>query len=283
MLADFVSKRGGGLLMLGGRRVVRRRRLGRHAGRRSAAGRDRAARTPKYLLRALGRGRRAPARTFPVTQIADDEARVEREVERPAGGVDASTPVREVEAGRDGAADRRRQPQAGSDRARVPALRARQGDRDADPGLVALADGREDGGHRHDARDVLAAPGPLAGRRRARPGQPDDDRRSRRAGRAGQAHGRSARPGLRRGERRRVDRAASPRRPGKTDRGAGGVDRRRSDGDYRASFVPDESGHLRRPRHRRRAIRRSSARRRCTCACRPATPSTSTPRCARRC
>ena len=60
MLADFVSKRGGGLLMLGGRRLVRRGRLGRHAGRRSAAGRHRE-RERRSTSPSCRRGRPAPA------------------------------------------------------------------------------------------------------------------------------------------------------------------------------------------------------------------------------
>ena len=42
MIAEFVERRGGGLLMLGGAAGVRRGRLRRHAGRRRAAGRPRA-------------------------------------------------------------------------------------------------------------------------------------------------------------------------------------------------------------------------------------------------
>ena len=43
MIGEFVERRGGGLLMLGGARSFCRRRLRRHAGRRRAAGRARAA------------------------------------------------------------------------------------------------------------------------------------------------------------------------------------------------------------------------------------------------
>ena len=73
--------------------LVRRRRLGRHAGRRSAAGRPRATPNAKYLAAELAvRPTRAGA-TFPVTQIAGDEtASAARWNEMPA--VTAVNPVR---------------------------------------------------------------------------------------------------------------------------------------------------------------------------------------------
>ena len=121
--------------------VVRRRRLGRHAGRRGAAGRARERATPKYFSELFRRGRRAPARRSRSRRSPATRRRRARSGTR-CRRCRRVNPIRAGQAGRDGAADRRRQPQAGSDRPRLPALRTRQGDRDADPGLVALADGR---------------------------------------------------------------------------------------------------------------------------------------------
>ena len=146
MLADFVSKRGGGLLMLGGRRsfaeggwggtpvgevlpvVIESGERGNVSRRASSVAADARRR---HLPGHAARRRRRRASNAKWNDMP------------PVSTVNS---VREVEAGRDGAADRRRQPQAGTDRPRLSALRARQGDRAADPGLVAVADGREDGG-----------------------------------------------------------------------------------------------------------------------------------------
>ena len=73
-----------------------------------------------------------------------------------------------------------------------------------------------------------------------------------------QAHGRGARPRVRRGERQRTSIAHITSPSGKTT----DVPMEwtvEQDGEYRRSFVPDESGLYDDPRHRRRAIRRSSA------------------------
>ena len=157
---------------------VRRRRLGRHAGRRSAAGRARQRRPRKQhgavLLAALGA---ADARR---RHLSGDAARRHREGLDARSGTTCRRSPPSTRSTRSSRArpslltgDRRQE--AGSGRARLSALRPRQGARAADPGLVDLEDGRHDPGHRHDPRDVLAAAGPLAGRRRARSG-----RRSRR-------------------------------------------------------------------------------------------------------
>ena len=137
-------------------------------------------------------------------------------------------------------------------------------------------------GRRHDARDVLAASGPLAGRRRARSG-----RRSRRRidrvepGEAIKLTAEVARLRIRRSERRRSDRAGhvavGQDRP--TCRSNG---RSTKDGEYRRQFVPDETGSTR-SRRRPPRERKDSARADAPARARPATPSTSTPRCARRC
>ena len=84
MIADFVSKRGGGLLMLGGRRSFAE---GGWAG--TPVGevlpvRARQRRTPKYFSEVPVRPTRAGA-TIPVTQIAGDEAASAATLERHAG------------------------------------------------------------------------------------------------------------------------------------------------------------------------------------------------------
>ena len=94
MIADFVSKRGGGLLMLGGRRSFAE---GGWAG--TPVGevlpvdvRQRGAGTSAtILLRAVASSRRAPARPSPVTQIAADEDGVDETLARHAGGHAPST------------------------------------------------------------------------------------------------------------------------------------------------------------------------------------------------
>ena len=121
--------------------LVRRRRLGRHAGRRGAAGRaSRRSRTPKYFSELPARPTRAGA-TFPVTQIAGDETASARKW-NDMPPVTTVNPMHGVKPGATVLLTGARQPEAGSGRARVPALRPRQGDRDADSGLVAVADGR---------------------------------------------------------------------------------------------------------------------------------------------
>ena len=237
---------------------------------------------PAPLDAAQGRARRAPARP---RRHADRRRRKRRRARSgttlpPVTGVNAHP---HAQAGRDGAADRAPTSAAGADGARLPALRPRQGDRDADPGFLALADGREDAGRRHDARELLAAAAALAGRRRARAGRRAHHDRSRRAGRAGQADGRSAstRAFV------EVNDAASSRtstrrraRPSKC-RWSGPASATASTA---ARFVTSEPGAYEVDGRRRRATARSSAPASCTCASRPATPSTSTPRCsARRC
>ena len=76
------------------------------------------------------------------------------------------------QAGRDGAADRHR-PTTRQDQVVLAYQRYGRGKALAlaDPGFVDVEDGREDAGRGHDARDVLAAAGALAGRRRARSGR----------------------------------------------------------------------------------------------------------------
>ena len=72
---------------------------------------------------------------------------------------------------------------------------------------------------------------------------------------------------------------------GQDDRGAAASGPSPRDGEYRGTFVPDEAGlyEVQATAVRAAGQRRSSARACCTRARRPATASTSTPRCARRC
>ena len=279
IIADFVNKRGGGLLMLGGRRSFAEGGWGG-----TPVGEVLpvvlGASNAKYLATDISVRPTRAGNSSPVTQIAATEAAsTARWSEMPE--LSAVNLVREVKPGAIGAAHRNRQAASGSRGARLPALRARQGVRAAGAGHVHLADGREDGGHRHDARDVLAASRALARRRRARSGQRHHHRGSRRAGRTGQALRRSARFGVRRSQRqprRRAHHVAVREDDGHAGRVDGDQGRRVPD-DVHARRIGD----LRRARHRVDGIRRISARRRCTSASRPATPSTSTPRCARRC
>ena len=136
MLADFVNKRGGGLLMLGGRRSFAEGGWGgTPVGEVLPVVMDAA--NPKYLSSEIAgppdarRRARSPSRRSRATEDAsatkwDDMPPLSRRQPDPR-----------EQAGRDGAAHRRRQRQAGSDRARVPALRTRQGDRDAGAGFLA--------------------------------------------------------------------------------------------------------------------------------------------------
>ena len=76
MIGEFVERRGGGLLVLGGRAIVRRRRLCRHAGRGRPAGHARAAGAigdPLPVARLHVEPTRA-GEAHGVTQIARDRA-----------------------------------------------------------------------------------------------------------------------------------------------------------------------------------------------------------------
>ena len=283
MLADFVSKRGGGLLMLGGRRSFAE---GGWAGtpvaevlpgRARESGReDRLA--SRRILRTCAR--RAPA---PVSGHADCRRRsgVGDQVERDADGHDRQ-PVYAVKPGATVlliGIDNGRQDQVVL---ACPALRTRQGARDADSGFLLWHMDAKIAGHRHDARDVLAPAGALAGRRRPEPGERDDDRGSRRAGRTDEVVRRGARLRVRRSERQPRRRATSRRRPARraSCRWNGPSTH---DGEYTAASFPTKPGIYEVKVTRDARIRRRSARAASTSACRPATPNTSTRRCAHRC
>ena len=193
MLADFVSRRGGGLLMLGGRRAFAEGGWG---------GTPLAEALPVVIDAPGGAARHrllqrgdcpADARGGAVSGHPGGRRRQEHHgVERPAAGHDGE-PDQRRQAGRDGAAERHRQSQRPAGHPRLPALRARQGARDADSGFVALVHESDGPGHRHDPLDVLAPPRALARGRRAGAGQRHDDAGSGRAGGADQDRGRSAR------------------------------------------------------------------------------------------
>ncbi len=144
MIGEFVERRGGGLLMLGGPRAFAE---GGYAGTPVADALpvilERAARVvePLPVARLHVKPTRA-GESHGVTQIAPTEAAsVARWKDMPVlTSVNALTAVKP---GATRAAERhRRPPRAG--RARLPALRPRQGAGVPGPGLVALADGRQD-------------------------------------------------------------------------------------------------------------------------------------------
>ena len=185
------QQRGGGLLMLGGRRVVRRRRLGRHAGRRRAA--RRASRTPRGRTALLRRAPVRPTRAgamFPVTQMAGHRAAsAARWNDLPP--LSSVNPIDSVKPGATvllTGLDKGRQDQVVLAYQRYGRGKAH---RVAGPGLVALADGRED-------RRSPTRPTRRSGAASSRwlvdgvpePGDGHDRRGSRRAGRGGASHGR---------------------------------------------------------------------------------------------
>ena len=105
MLADFVSKRGGGLLMLGGRRSFAE---GGWAGTPVAevlpvdARQPTAAGQTRRTSRSSRCSRRAPALIYPVTQIADTEEGVGERSGTSMPAVSAVNPIHAREARRDG-------------------------------------------------------------------------------------------------------------------------------------------------------------------------------------
>ena len=146
---------------------VCRRRLCRHAGRRRASGRAR--------IEAAGNDVAHPGDADARRAIARGDAdRKDRAGIGEAVGRTAAGHQRESdppgEAWRHRAAARRRRERPRVDRARVSALRPRQDARLPDLRLVDVADGRQDSGRGHDARNLLAAVDALARRRRARSG-----------------------------------------------------------------------------------------------------------------
>ncbi len=143
MIADFVSKRGGGLLMLGGRRSFAE---GGWAGTPVGEVLPVILPTPGQPARhvLLGADGPADARRRDQPGHADRRRRggIRETLERPAAGHDGQSGARR-QAGRHGPAVGARQHKTGSGRAGVPALRPRQGARAADSGFVAVAHERE--------------------------------------------------------------------------------------------------------------------------------------------
>ena len=153
MIADFVNQRGGGFLMLGRTKRVRRRRLCRHAGGQHPAGHD----------RRTGAGRRRTgvhrAGRHPDAGGRDPRGDAGR---RHGGGVGRALavaaghlepqPDHRYQAGCHDAPDWhgcRRVDRA--HRPRLPAIRRGQDAGPADPGLLDVADARRHRAGRHDA------------------------------------------------------------------------------------------------------------------------------------
>ncbi len=246
MLADFVSKRGGGLLMLGGRRSFAE---GGWAGTPVAevlpvefdnAGRgNNNSNAAAYFTRLSVHPTRAGA-VYPVTQLAETEkASATKWDGMPT--VSAVNLVRSVKPGATVLLTGTTDDAPGAGGACLPALRARQVAGVADPGLLDVEDGRRGSGRRHDARHLLAPSGSLAGGRRAGSGGDDHEHRSRRARRTVAADAR--RSSIRRSSRstthRSIAQVTAP--SGKTSE----VPLEwtvSKDGEYRGQFVPDEPG-----------------------------------------
>ena len=170
MIADFVERRGGGLLMLGGAARVRGGRLRRNAGRRRAAGR------PRASDQTLDAGAVARLKVRPTRDGVGARGDADRGHRTGLGGIveqaaDAHQHQRRLQALKPGAtalltgADERRREQVV-----LAYQRYGRGKAIAFPGagLVALADARRHPGRGHDARELLAPADALAGRRRAR-------------------------------------------------------------------------------------------------------------------
>ena len=264
--------------------LVRRRRLGRHAGRRSAAGgRSTARRTPKYFSRAVPGAPDARRRDLP----GHADRRRRKSVDARSGTTCRRcrrvNPVRQAKPGATVLLTGTDEPQAGSDRARLSALRARQGDRAAGSGLLDL----EDGSRRCRSTDTTHA---MFWRRlvrwlvdgvpdqvnvsttadRVEPGEPVKltaevlDSAVRRSQRQPRRRARHVAVGQDHRSAGRVDgdarTASTARRSCRTSRGST-TSRSTAARDQKDLGIADDA----------RARRR------------PATPSTSTPRCARRC
>ncbi len=183
MIADFVDRRGGNLLMLGGARafaeggyggtpvadalplVIDPRCAGVGAGRLGAAA-------------GTADARGSVARRDPDRQ---QRSGVGRALARSAAGDERQCDA-QPETRRDRASDRHRRPRpvaAGTD---VASVRARQGAGAHAAGHLAVADARQHLARGSDARKLLAADAALARRRRTRGRRGADDRRSCRAG-----------------------------------------------------------------------------------------------------
>ena len=128
MLADFANKRGGGLLMLGGRRAFAEGGWGGTPVGDVLPVVIEGAKQPSYFTELSARPTRAGA-VFPVTQIAETEDASTTKWDNMPRGVDRESGARR-QARRDHAAQCAEPRSAGSDRAGLPALRARQDDRD---------------------------------------------------------------------------------------------------------------------------------------------------------
>ena len=206
MIAEFVDRRGGGLLMLGGRRSFAEGGYAGHAGRRGAAG---AAREQR---RAAGRHTRRAHRCAADARAARRirsrrSARPRQESAIALGGAAAGHERQRrppAQAGRDRAAERRWTRRAAIGRCSpITATAAARRSRCRFRTRWHWQMGAERRGRRHDARELLAAAAALAGRRRARAGRPSARSPERvEPGAPVTHHRRRRRPGLRRSQQR---------------------------------------------------------------------------------
>ena len=200
MIAEFVDKRGGGLLMLGGPRAFAE---GGYAGTAVAdvlpVVLERTNVQAKGTVTRLNVKPTRAGMATAVTQLGRHRSRVGGEVEQPARG-DVGESRHGREARRDGAADRHGRNARRAADAGVSALRPRQVVCVPAPGLVGVADGRDHGRRRSDAREFLAAVDAMAGRWRSGSSGAVVHQRARRAGRSGDAHRERGRSVVRRAE-----------------------------------------------------------------------------------
>ncbi len=281
MLADFVEQARRRPADARRPAIVCRRRLGRHAGRRRAAGRHRrGTRQPSYFAELSVRPTRAGA-AFPVTQIAETEdASTSKWNDMPQ--VSTVNPVSRGQAGRHDAA-RRRPDIRRQDQIVLAYQRYGRGKTIAMPIQDSWAWQMDP---KVPVEDMTHA---MFWRRLVRwlvDGVPDQvnlttghDRVE--PGEAVQLHGRSARHRVRRGERS-ARRSAHHVALRQDDRRADGMDRR-AGRRIRGGVQSGRIRAVRNPRHRHARSEGAGQQRRCTCACRRATRSSSMRRCARRC
>jgi hypothetical protein len=167
MIADFVDRRGGGLLMLGGARSFGE---GGYGGTPVADAlpllidpRTRAAEPTTFARLKVMPTRAGEAHA--VTQIAgSEEASAKRWPDLPQVTMITSAAA---QACGDGAAQRHRRAKPHRPGARVAAVRAWQEHRVSAAGLVGVADARQHSARGHDARKPLASDAAVAGGRRA--------------------------------------------------------------------------------------------------------------------
>ena len=211
MIGEFVSERGGGLLMLGGRHSFSEGGYARTpvADALPVVLEERPAQAGPARAEAVLRQCRCRADALRAYQQRDaarrDGSRVGRALEGAACALHRE-PARARQARGGHAADRRGgRPGRTASGARLSALWRRQGARVHGPGLLAVADERRDPARRPDPRGALAADAALARQRRAGAGAGDAGRGPRQP----RALGGAARGGAGRGVRAAQRRPAS--------------------------------------------------------------------------